>query len=136
DKILNASPKDRKAIIEDALGLKLYQYKRAESERKLDKTRENIVQVELLRKEIAPHLRFLKKQVDKEEKAELEKRELIDLAKVYFANEDAYIKHEDKSVSDEMSSVDVALKKLAEEMAEAKLVLERASLEDKKEYLI
>ena len=31
DRILNASLKERKAIIEDALGLKLYQYKREES---------------------------------------------------------------------------------------------------------
>jgi len=31
DKILNASTKERKSIIEDALGLKIYQYKRIES---------------------------------------------------------------------------------------------------------
>ena len=55
DKILNANSKERKAIIEDALGLKLYQYKREESEKKLEKTFENLSQVEALRKEIAPH---------------------------------------------------------------------------------
>ena len=38
DKVVSANPKDRKAMVEDALGLKLYQYKKAESERKLKKT--------------------------------------------------------------------------------------------------
>src|SRR3989338_4304621 len=35
DRILNASPRDRKEMVEDALGLKIYQYKIKESERKL-----------------------------------------------------------------------------------------------------
>jgi len=80
DKILSASPKDRKGIIEDALGLRLYQYKRLESERKLKKTFENIQQVEALRKEIAPHLRFLGKQVEKIKKTEEQRQTLIKLS--------------------------------------------------------
>ncbi|MDP2651201.1 MAG: AAA family ATPase, partial [bacterium] len=70
DKVLSASPKERKAFVEDSLGLRIYEYKRVESERKLEKTFENIAQVESLRREIAPHLKFLKKQVEKYEKAE------------------------------------------------------------------
>src|SRR3989338_1800607 len=84
DKILTASPKDRKGMVEDALGLKLYQYKRLESDRKLKKTFENIAQVEALRKEIAPHLKFLGKQVEKIEKTESMRLELITLAQEYF----------------------------------------------------
>jgi chromosome segregation protein len=38
DRILNANPKERREMLEDALGLKVYQYKRAESERRLEKT--------------------------------------------------------------------------------------------------
>ena len=48
-------------IIEDALGLKVYQLKKQEAERKLERTRENIAQVESLRREAAPHLKYLKK---------------------------------------------------------------------------
>jgi chromosome segregation protein len=70
DKILSASVRDRREMLEDALGLKVYQYKKDESVRKLEKTDENLRQVEALRREIAPHLRFLKKQVEKLEKAE------------------------------------------------------------------
>ena len=69
DRILSASARERREMIEDALGLKIYQYKKAESERKLEKTKENITQVRSLRKEIQPHLQFLERQVKKIEKS-------------------------------------------------------------------
>src|SRR5690606_18384503 len=68
DRILNANVRERREMIEDALDLKIFQYKKEESQKKLEKTRENMDKVESLRKEIAPHLRFLKKQVEKVEK--------------------------------------------------------------------
>ena len=91
DKILSANQKDRKSMVEDALGLKLYQYKHQESGRKLKKTFENIVQVEALRKEIAPHLKFLSKQVEKIEKTESMRNELLSLAQEYFKRRHLYI---------------------------------------------
>jgi len=39
DRILNSSPRERREMVEDALGLKLYQHKKAESERKLGQTK-------------------------------------------------------------------------------------------------
>src|SRR3989344_5244651 len=68
DRILNANPRERKEMVEDALGLKSYQYKIKESERKLGRTEENMKEVGLLLRENAPHLNFLKKQVEKFEK--------------------------------------------------------------------
>ncbi len=94
DKILNANIKERREMIEEALGLKIYQYKKQESERKLEKTRENMKNVENIRKEIAPHLKFLKKQVEKVEKSQSLKNELVLLYKEYFKREDLYLKHE------------------------------------------
>jgi len=91
DKILAASPKDRKGMVEDALGLKIYQYKRLESERKLKKTFENIGQVQALRKEIAPHLKFLNKQVEKFEKSEALRQELLNLSTQYLKQKEIHI---------------------------------------------
>lgn len=91
DRILNSNIRERRGMIEDALGLKIYQYKRQESERKLDKTLENIQSVESLRKEIAPHLRFLKKQVEKIEKAAELKTELVTLAREYLKRESDFL---------------------------------------------
>jgi len=136
DKILNASPKERKAMIEDALGLRLYQYKRIESERKLKKTFENIAQVESLRKEIAPHLRFLKKQVEKMEKAENLREELLQMSKEYFKREDLFILFNRAALSAERGPLEVALEKLAQELASAKSVLEAVGKENNKDYQV
>ncbi len=92
DRILNSSPKERRSMIEDALGLKIYQIKRGESERKLLKTEENIKQVEALRREIQPHLKFLKSQVEKYEKSSALRTELSELYKEYISKEQNYLK--------------------------------------------
>jgi chromosome segregation protein len=136
DKVVSANPRDRKAMVEDALGLKLYQYKRIESEKKLKKTFENIAQVEALRKEIAPHLRFLQKQVDKLEKTESLREDLIKISQEYFKREEFYLKETKLSLENERSPLEVALKKLENELAEAKKTLALAGEKEKKEYLI
>ena len=123
DKIISATPKERKGMVEDALGLKIYQYKRLESERKLEKTFENIGQVEALRKEIAPHLKFLKKQVEKLEKTESLRAELIALAKEYFKREERHIKETQAKLKSEREPVEAQLKKLSKQSAEAKQVM-------------
>ncbi|MHB1330521.1 MAG: AAA family ATPase [Minisyncoccota bacterium] len=127
DRILNTSEKERKSMIEDALGLKIYQYKRIESERKLKKTFENISQVEGLRKEIAPHLKFLKKQAEKIEKAEGLREELLNLAKEYFKRESLYLENEKSLILSEHTPLDSALDKLHKELGEAKKILEESA---------
>lgn len=94
DRILNTTPKERRAMLEDALGLKVYQYKKTESEKKLEKTEENVAQVESLRKEIQPHLRFLKKQVEKVEQAKVFQEKLAHLYAEYLKRESVIIAHE------------------------------------------
>lgn len=136
DKILNASAKDRKSMIEDALGLRLYQYKRIESERKLKKTFENIAQVEGLRKEIAPHLRFLKKQVEKMEKAESMRDELLKLSREYFKREDLFVALTHKGLEGERKPIELTLEKLAEELSHAKKILEAVGKEHNKDYQV
>ncbi|MEK7148149.1 MAG: AAA family ATPase, partial [Patescibacteria group bacterium] len=122
DKIISASSKDRKAMVEDALGLKLYQYKRLESERKLKKTFENIGQVEALRKEIAPHLKFLKKQVEKLEKTESLRDELINVSKEFFKREELYLSASKADIESERKPLNHSLEKLHKELEEAKKV--------------
>ena len=94
DRVLNASNKERRGMIEDALGLKVYQFRIKESTRKLEKTLANIKEVGSLRREIAPHLAFLKKQVQVVEKARVMREELRDLYKTYLSQEGTYIKNE------------------------------------------
>lgn len=101
DRILSSSAKERREMIEDALGLKVYQYKKAESERKLAKTRENIAQVELLRKEAAPHLAYLERQIKKIEKSLALQEELTHVYAEYLKREDVYIAtHHDRLMAE------------------------------------
>lgn len=94
DRVLNAGTKERKEMIEDALGLRVYQYKIKESERKLKRTEENMREVALARRENAPHLNFLKRQIKKFEEVKAKKIELLGLYKEYFIKEDFIIKKE------------------------------------------
>jgi len=98
DRILNASAKDRKEMVEDALGLRVYQYKIKESERKLERTNENMKEVVMLRRENAPHLSFLKKQVEKFEKTKEMQTELADFYKKYLKKESIYLEQEENNL--------------------------------------
>lgn len=105
DRILNASPKDRKEMVEDALGLKIYQYKIKEAERKLERTSNNMKEVSLLRRENAPHLNFLKKQVEKFEKAKGMQEELLSLYREYLRKESVYLEKEKHSLVDQKNKI-------------------------------
>jgi len=132
DRILNANTRERREMIEDALGLKIFQYKREESERKLERTRENMDKVESLRKEIAPHLKFLKKQVEKVEKTIALRDELKNLYKEYLKRESMYLAETEKALTEEGAGPKKALEKLEHELAEAKKVLEASKHKDAK----
>ena len=118
DRILLANARERREMLEDALGLKLYEFKKQEAERKLTKTEENISQVNSLRRELAPHLRFLEIQVKKLERADSLKNELVALAQTYFAIEDAYLAREKTRAAGEMQGA-------RERLAVASVELER-----------
>jgi len=130
DRILNASIKERKEMIEDALGLKTYQYKREESERKLEKTMENIGQVGALRKEIAPHIRFLEKQVEKIKRAESLKDELVVLYREYLKREETYLAYFKKDFEEKRRVPSEEKNKLEKRLDEVKGILAESESAD------
>lgn len=85
DRWLLSNARDRKEILEEALGLKVYQIKKSETERKLASTEENMREVEAVLREVVLHLRFLKHQAEKAETRNALEKELQHLARVYFA---------------------------------------------------
>lgn len=117
DRILNASPRERREMVEDALGLKLYQHKKAESERKLEETSANIEKTKSLRREIAPHLHFLRVQVEKIEKARERKEELAVQLIEYLAREHAWITQEEARLRQEKIDNQVALQQFSDEIS-------------------
>lgn len=132
DRILSANIKERKAMIEDALGLKVYQYKRAESAKKMEKTLENLNQVESLRREIAPHLKFLKKQVEKMGKATEVKEKLVGLYREYLKREKVFVDNEKENLKNEKKPLEEKSHKLKGEMEKAREVLKKSEKKDGK----
>ncbi|MFA7193352.1 MAG: AAA family ATPase [Candidatus Paceibacterota bacterium] len=127
DRILNATPKDRRAMLEDALGLRVFQYKKVESERRLQKTEENVAQVQSLRKEIAPHIKYLKKQVEKIEQTRELKDQLRIAYRTYLAIEKKYIDATRKYISEakiapknELDSIEKGLVEFKTELNKSK----------------
>ena len=117
DRILNANGKERREMVEDALGLKIYQYKIKESERKLERTNENMKEVIMLRRENAPHLNFLKKQVEKFEQVKEMQTELATLYREYLKKESIYLEKEKKSLSFERNKISNELEKIASKIS-------------------
>ncbi|MCX6765676.1 MAG: AAA family ATPase [Candidatus Moranbacteria bacterium] len=68
DGVLSATPSERRVVLEDAAGVKQYQIKKERAIRKLESSQTNLERVGDLVKEIAPHLRMLKRQAAKAQK--------------------------------------------------------------------
>lgn len=118
DRWLLSSPRDRKEILEEALGLKVYQMKKTEAERKLAATEENMREVESLLRELAPHLKFLKHQAEKAKTRNELEAELTHLERVYFAKR-----------SSDIETVLERIKKEASPLEEARELAERKTRE-------
>ncbi len=117
DRILMASARERRAMLEDALGLAIYEFKKQEAQRKLEKTETNIAQVESLRRELAPHLRFLERQVEKLERTDALRIELANAAQTYFATEEAYLAAEKRTAYEAAQAAAARLAQTAVELA-------------------
>ena len=136
DRILSVNSRERKEMIEDGLGLKIYQYKKEESARKLQKTGENIKEAEGLRREIRPHLAFLEKQVEKVERAREMRSELLEQYLNYFAREEAYLNHTHETLEKEQRPLAEHARALDAERAALERSLAAAErLDDKTAHL-
>ena len=124
DRILNVNAKERREMIEDALGLKVFQIKKNEGEKKLKKTKDNIERVESLRREVAPHLKFLERQIKKIERSITLREELKNNYSEYLRREDVYIAHHFDRLNQDRREPAKILEALKEELIKAKKVLD------------
>ena len=133
DRLLSANAKDRRGMIEDALGLKIYQIRIRDAERKLEKTAANMKEVQSLRRELAPHLTFLGKQVEKIQQAEELRREFADLFNNYAGLESGAIAFAQGRLDKEESGIRAELstiKEITSEDTARKNDNERANIVD------
>ena len=98
DRMLLATPRERRQMLEEALGLRVYQIKKNDAQRKLAACETNMRQVEALVREIAPHVRFLREQAKKAQARGSMEAELRTLEKIYFSREQAEIRKEREKI--------------------------------------
>ncbi len=87
DVFIRSTPKERREMIEGVLGLREYQIKKFDAERRLKNTRINLDKVRALIDEISPHLRSLKRQTSRWEKRGSLEEELRGLENSFFGSQ-------------------------------------------------
>jgi len=87
DVFIKASPQERREMIEEILGLKEYQLKKADALRRLKNTTINLEKAKALVEELKPHLRLLRRQVSRYEGREEIEKELRDLEDGFFGRQ-------------------------------------------------
>ena len=75
-------------------------------------------EIKLLRRENAPHLNFLKKQVEKFEKTKEIQNNLISLYKEYLKKESVYLENEKNKIENEKNKISTQLKDISSKISE------------------
>ncbi len=87
DLFIRSSPLERREMIEEILGLREYQIKKADAERRSKNSKINLDKVTALIEEIEPHLRSLKRQTARWERRGALEEELRSLENVFFGSQ-------------------------------------------------
>lgn len=114
DMFIQATPAGRREMIEEMLGLREYQIKKGEAERRLKNTQINLDKVRALTEEILPHLRSLKRQTNRWERRESLEVELKDLEDQFFGAEWRELSAGFKTIDAEIEAHKIALAGLEE----------------------
>jgi len=85
DVFVKASPEERRIMIEEILGLREYQIKKNEAQRKLRQSSFNLEKAKAMVSEVVPRLRMLKRQTNKWTKRLDIQKELTELENNYFS---------------------------------------------------
>ncbi len=125
DRILYASPKEKKSMVEESLGLKIFELKKNEASRKLEAAEGNIKQVEALRLELKPHLKFLSGQAEKMKNAEELKKQLYALSEEYVSRELKTLAEETEEIEKNKAPISKKAADLELEIKESEAALGR-----------
>lgn len=94
DRLLSAKSPERKEMLEESLGLRLYHARIKQSLQKLERTEEHMREADTMRRELVPQVKFLKKQVEKIERAEEIRNNLRNLFTTYRADMGTFLDRE------------------------------------------
>ncbi len=133
DAILNATPIERRGIIEDAAGVKHFQIRKNRAIKKLDKTKENLEQVQTLITEVTPHLRSLRRQANKAKQGKEIFEQLKEKQRQYFSlkwndlfNEKTALENQRQEIGITLKNAEREVDKLSDKIAEESKKVEDA----------
>lgn len=105
--VINSKPEDRRTIFEEAAGVLKYKKRKEETERKLEKTKENIEKVDLVIEELLVSLEPLEEQAKKASKYN-ELKEKLEETEIALIADDIYNINEEykdiKALSDKLNN--------------------------------
>lgn len=133
DAILEASPLERRAVFEEAAGVKQYQLKKQQTLRRLENTRQNLERVADLINEITPRLHSLKRQASKAAKKEQIEKKLTELQQKWFGFLSAKLEREREGLEDRRKEIDEKISLAQKELAETEKKLSQEQTEIKKD---
>lgn len=131
DAFIKASPEERRSMIEEILGLKEYQIKKSEAERKLKSASFNLEKVKAMTEEVVPRLKMLRRQTGKWEKRLKYEEELNELEKRYFSHKLNRIKAGRLEIEPSLNSLERQIKEKKEEVKNAESDLKKTEARPK-----
>jgi len=137
DRALSLGPTERRALFEEAAGIAVYQGKRADALRKLDRTQQNIVRVNDVINEIVPRLRHLEQQAKRTQEHEKIAARFDELLRIWYGYRwregsqalrlaRSVARHREKSLQALQSDMDAVIQDMAQLRARQETL--RASL--------
>jgi len=131
DSVLNATPIERRYVLEDAAGVKQYQIKKQRSLKKLESTKENMERTAGLIKEIEPHLKMLKRQAEKAQQGRevatsLKEKQTLLFSYLWhsFQSERQIFSQEKERLGADMMNVQREVDKLSDEIGKESVTIE------------
>ncbi|KKU15453.1 MAG: Chromosome partition protein Smc [Parcubacteria group bacterium GW2011_GWB1_45_9] len=128
DIFVRSTPLERRAMIEEILGLREYQLKKMDAERKLKNTAININQAQTTMEELKPHLRMLKRQTSKWERRSEIAENLKAMENQLFSFKLSGIKMGLSSIRPAFSELEEKIKTAEKKLAERENVLKKIEI--------
>jgi chromosome segregation protein len=119
DLFIRSTPMERREMIEEILGLREYQIKKADAERRLKNSNINLDKTKALIEEIVPHLKSLKRQTNRWEKRGMLEEELRTLENHFFGSQLSELAHKTQAAEAAITTNKVQLESLQKELREA-----------------
>ncbi|EKE16193.1 MAG: Chromosome segregation protein SMC [uncultured bacterium] len=140
DAVLNATPVERRGVLEDAAGVKQYQIRKERALKKIENTKENMERVTGLIREIEPHLKMLKRQAEKAQQgkeiiANLKEKQtqLFSYLWHIFQQERSGLSAEKNEIGADMMNLQREVDKINEELSKESKAIENEKTQDELE---